>query len=134
MRLRRLSKVRALWPVYVKLKGMFSPDYGKRDYLLPPGCKDLIDVIKLEAARESKTSQRLGELPGVPPPVTGEILVAGSTTPKQLAELLGQKPFKIIADLMELGVFATVNQVVGFEAISKVARRYGYLAKKLPQR
>ena len=24
----------------------FNPDYSKRDYLLPPGCKDLIDVIK----------------------------------------------------------------------------------------
>ena len=24
----------------------FNPDYSKRDYSLPPGCKDLIDVIK----------------------------------------------------------------------------------------
>ena len=113
---------------------MLSPDYSKRDYLLPPGCKDLIDVINLESAKRTEAHQHLGELRGVPPPITGDILVAGSTTVQQLAELLRQKPFKIIADLMELGVFAAVNQVVGFEAISKVARRYGYVAKKRPQR
>jgi RNA polymerase sigma-70 factor (ECF subfamily) len=26
-----------------------NPDYSKRDCSLPPGCKDLIDVIRLEA-------------------------------------------------------------------------------------
>ena len=31
---------------------------------------------------------------------------------RDLAEQLKQKPFKIIADLMELGVFATVNQAI----------------------
>jgi len=27
---------------------MMSPDYSKGDYLLPNGCKDLIDVINLQ--------------------------------------------------------------------------------------
>ncbi len=107
-----------------------SPDYSKRGYLLPAGCKDLIDVINLENAQRAKAGSHLDELPGVPPPVTGEIVVAGNTTVGQLAELLGQKPFQIIADLMQLGVFATVKQVMGFEAMSKVARKYGYVAKK----
>src|SRR5690349_14367576 len=120
-----------------------SPDYSKRDYLLPPGCKDLIDVINLEAGQKPKTFELkaeyesiiasdfvLGELPGVPPPIKGEIQVAGNTTVGQLAELIRQKPSRVIADLMLLGVFATVNQVVAFEAINKVARQYGYVAKK----
>ncbi len=109
---------------------MMSPDYSKRDYLLPAGCKDLIDVINLENAQRSKAGSQLGELLGVPPPITGDIVVAGNTTVGQLAELLEQKPFQIIADLMQLGVFATVKQVIGFEAILKVARKYGYAAKK----
>jgi hypothetical protein len=133
---------------------MLSPDYSKRDYLLPKGCKDLIDVIRLEQRKEEvwlvkklkfgvgkgalwtgefkamSKENMLGELPGVPPPITAEIQVAEPVTVRKLAELLGQKPFAIIADLMLLGVFATLNQVVSFEAISKVARKYGYAAKK----
>ena len=31
---------------------------------------------------------------------------------RDLAEQLKQKPFKIIADLMQVGVFATVNQAI----------------------
>lgn len=30
-----------------------TPDPKKRDYLLPPGCKDLIDVLKLGQSRDS---------------------------------------------------------------------------------
>jgi translation initiation factor IF-2 len=52
------------------------------------------------------------------------------TTVSQLAALLGKKPFQIIADLMEIGVFASANQSLDFEAISKVARQYGFIAKK----
>lgn len=29
-------------------------DYSKRDYLLPEGCKDLVDVLRLEARNRSK--------------------------------------------------------------------------------
>ena len=139
---------------------MLSPDYTKRDYLLPEGCKDLIDVIRLEQRKGLEQRKEevwlvkklkfgiaegallakdfeaitmgtvLGELPGVPPPIMGEIQVAGPVSVRKLAELLGQKPFAIIADLMLLGVFATVNQIVSFEAIRKVARKYGYTANQ----
>lgn len=86
---------------------MASPNYNSRDYLLPKGCKDLVDVINLK----------------------GEIFVSGATSVGELAVLLGQKPFRIVADLMQLGIFATVNQVVGFATMQKVARKYGYAAK-----
>ena len=118
---------------------MLSPDYAKRDYLLPPGCKDLIDVIKLEAARRPVATvylprmhhkMQLGELPGIPAPLTGEIKITGATTAGQLATFIGQPPAAVIADLMALGIFATVNQVIGFEAIRRVARKYGYEARR----
>jgi translation initiation factor IF-2-like protein len=137
---------------------MLSPDYSKRDYLLPEGCKDLIDVINLEQQKKAlpvwlfkgnkfadkiaieallanyaKTKGRaatIGELPGVPPPITGDLEVAEPMTVGKLAELLGQKPSSIIADLLQLGVFATAKQAVSFGAISKVARKYGFAAKK----
>jgi len=136
---------------------MLSPDYSKRDYLLPEGCKDLIDVINLERQQKAQPvwllkgkilvgnpeglpylfaktkggiKATLGELPGVPPPITQDLVVVPPMTVGKLAELLGQKPATIIADLMLLGVFAKTNQVVGFEAIARVARKYGYAAKK----
>ena len=124
---------------------MLGPDYTKRDYLLPKGCKDLMDVINLQkeklAARwhmtEGDVEMRLAELEaelqhtsGHVPPITGEILVSATIVVAELARLLCQKPFKIVADLMEVGVFANVKQSVSFEAACKVARKYGYAAKK----
>jgi hypothetical protein len=43
---------------------------------------------------------------------------------------LSQKPFQIVADVMQLGVFATVKQTLDFEIISRVARKYGFIAKR----
>ena len=31
-----------------------TPDPKKRDYLLPPGCKELIDVLKLGESRDAR--------------------------------------------------------------------------------
>jgi hypothetical protein len=108
-----------------------SFEHFERGYLLPKGCKDLIDVIKLHAMPQPKVFIKPG-LPPVPkqlPPAKGALLVSQNMTVKQLAILLGQKPFEIIADAMELGIFANVNQTLSFEAISQIARKYGYTAK-----
>jgi translation initiation factor IF-2 len=45
---------------------------------------------------------------------------------RELAEQLKQKPFKIIADLMEVGVFANVNQTVEETIAQRVCAKYGY--------
>jgi translation initiation factor IF-2 len=45
---------------------------------------------------------------------------------RELAEQLKQKPFKIIADLMQMGVFATVNQAIDEAVAQKVSAVYGY--------
>jgi hypothetical protein len=108
-------------------------EHFERGYLLPEGCKDLIDVINLLQARPKPTiflkaaSTRANQ----EPPINGDLLVSETITVGELASLLRQKPFKIIADLMQLGFFATVKQSLGFEAVSQMARKYGYIAKKL---
>jgi hypothetical protein len=141
---------------------MMYYDYNKRSYLLPPGCKDLIDLLNLEEQKKL-FSFRLPKLPGS---LGGEIFIAGtqeilgpwklkqkkSKEPeaepfivppgsevvipeqilaRQLAKIAGQKPFKIIADLMEIGVFANVNQSIAFEAASRILKKYGIIAKKM---
>jgi translation initiation factor IF-2 len=45
---------------------------------------------------------------------------------RELAEQLKQKPFKIIADLMEVGVFANVNQTVEEGIAQRICAKYGY--------
>ncbi len=45
---------------------------------------------------------------------------------RELAEQLAQKPFKIIADLMESGVFANVNQAIDEAVAQKVCAKYGF--------
>jgi hypothetical protein len=119
-------------------------DYTKRGYLLPSGCKDLIDVLNLQRRKDpgvwklpkvfqSKTAKgegtsfawttALGKFAGeIPIP---ELISAG-----ELAELLHQKLDAVIADLMQLGIFATSNQHVSFEMAVKVARKYGYVARR----
>src|SRR6185503_10351948 len=45
---------------------------------------------------------------------------------RELAEQLKQKPFKIIADLMGLGVFANVNQSIEEPIAQRVCAIYGF--------
>jgi translation initiation factor IF-2 len=45
---------------------------------------------------------------------------------RELAAELKQKPFKIIADLMGLGVFATVNQAIDETIAQRICANYGY--------
>lgn len=45
---------------------------------------------------------------------------------RELADQLKQKPFKIIADLMQMGVFATVNQAIEEPWAQKVCANYGF--------
>ncbi len=45
---------------------------------------------------------------------------------RELAEQLKQKPFKIIADLMESGVFASVNQAIDETVAQKICAKYGF--------
>jgi translation initiation factor IF-2 len=45
---------------------------------------------------------------------------------RELADQLKQKPFKIIADLMESGVFANVNQAIDETVAQKICAKYGF--------
>jgi len=60
-------------------------------------------------------------------PATGEVIVIKPPiVVRDLAEQLKQKPFKVIADLMELGVFANVNQAIDEKIAQQVCAKYGF--------
>lgn len=106
-------------------------DYSKRDYLLPQGCQELIDVWKLAAQTKAPRpkSAAQGLVPRPLPPMVGEVVIPAHTTVSLLAVILSQKPFQIIADLMQIGVFADVHQGLDFDTIANVTRRHGYAAR-----
>jgi len=60
-------------------------------------------------------------------PATGEVIVIKPPiVVRELAAQLKQKPFKIIADLMELGVFANVNQAIEEKIAQQLCAKYGF--------
>jgi hypothetical protein len=113
---------------HLSIPATMEYDFTKRGYLLPAGCKDLIDALKLKPRYGLKPSRP--KQPASLPPVIGELVVPEPASVADLAGLLDQKPFVIVADLMGFGVLATVHQVIDFETISRVTRKYGFTARR----
>lgn len=60
-------------------------------------------------------------------PTTGEIItIKPPIIVRDLAEQLKIKPFKLIADLMEMGVFANVNQSIDEQVAMRICAKYGF--------
>jgi translation initiation factor IF-2 len=60
-------------------------------------------------------------------PTSGEVIVIKPPiVVRELAAQLKQKPFKVIADLMGLGVFATVNQAIDEKIAQQLCAKYGF--------
>ncbi len=51
---------------------------------------------------------------------------------RDLAIVLQLKPFKIIADLMEMKLFKGPDDLVDFETASRIAHKHGYRAERPP--
>jgi hypothetical protein len=51
---------------------------------------------------------------------------------RDLAGALELKPFKVVADLMELGLFKSPEDTVDFETASIIARKHGFQAEPPP--
>ncbi|MGH8020658.1 MAG: translation initiation factor IF-2, partial [Opitutaceae bacterium] len=86
------------------------------------------------------SAPRLSDPPAVavrPAPVAapvegaeGEVNVIQIKPPivvRDFAVLLGLKPFKLISELMEMGIFASLNQSVPEEVASQIAVKHGFL-------
>jgi translation initiation factor IF-2 len=74
-----------------------------------------------EAAKPAPAQPRF-----VVPTTAAVIVIKPPIVVRELATQLGQKPFKIIADLMELGVFANVNQAIDEKIAPQLCAKYGF--------
>jgi len=78
-------------------------------------------------AREPAKPAAAAPPPKFVAPTTGEvIIIKPPIVVRELAGQLKQKPFKIIADLMELGVFANVNQAIDEKIAQQLCAKYGF--------
>ena len=59
-------------------------------------------------------------------PLDAQVITSPPIVVRDLAEQLKQRPFKIIADLMELGVLASVNQAIDEKEAQRICAKYGY--------
>jgi translation initiation factor IF-2 len=48
-----------------------------------------------------------------------------------LAGMLELKPFKIVAELLEMGIFKHSDEFIEFETAAAIARKHGFTAEKL---
>ena len=88
----------------------------KRDCALPPGCKDLIDVIR---SQSGQTSNAL-------PPITRRVTLPDVVAVRYMAELLQLSKEEVSA---LCGYFA--ERSVPFDQAQKILRNYGIWADKM---
>jgi translation initiation factor IF-2 len=61
------------------------------------------------------------------PPATGQLItLKPPIIVRDLAEQLKRKPFQLIADLMEVGVFANVNQSIEEDVAQRICAKYNF--------
>lgn len=73
------------------------------------------------------TSQELLE-PGEP---GKRIFVPDYIEIRDLAGLLGVKPFKVVAEVLKLRMFKHADEFVDFSTAAKIGREYGFSVEKL---
>jgi translation initiation factor IF-2 len=77
--------------------------------------------------REDRKAPAPAPQPKFVAPASAEVIVIKPPiVVRELAAQLKQKPFKIIADLMELGVFANVNQAIDEKIAQQLCAKYGF--------
>ena len=101
-----------------------EPPFDRREYLLPPGCKDLIDKTRLAREQSQRKPGKHGKREKPVVYLPSRIIV------RDLASALGAKLPKVITLLKEMKVFTSINQKIPFYTAAKVAARCGYEGKK----
>ncbi|HEV2391628.1 MAG TPA: hypothetical protein VG146_04605 [Verrucomicrobiae bacterium] len=50
---------------------------------------------------------------------------------RDLAELLGVKPFKVVAEVVELRIFKHADEFIDFPTASRIAQKHGFIVERL---
>lgn len=50
---------------------------------------------------------------------------------KDLAELLGLKPFKVVAEVLELGIFKHADEMIDFSTAATIGKKHGVIVERV---
>jgi hypothetical protein len=108
-----------------------TPPEEKPRYLLPNGCKDLVDALRLE--RKSELPAPTHDAPEPSSSSTTQPLPASITIPdpvivRDLAAALHMKPHEIIRELMHYNIFATQHAEIEFAKAFSICSDLGVVA------
>lgn len=108
-----------------------APTPSPRPVTRVGGLRAGFSSVSMKTATTMKIMASQGQAAAPKPTVTmsvntREISVRGAVVVKELATKLGIRPNRLIADLMQLKVLASINQRVEPEVAIKVAQKYGY--------
>ncbi len=60
------------------------------------------------------------------------VYLLDQTVVKDLASALHLKPFRVLADLIDMKIFTSAEDTVDFKTASFIARKHGYRAERPP--
>jgi len=109
----------------------FFYDYSKRDYLLPAGCKNLIDVINQPTLPKGWDKQPFEDIP-TSGKMLREVMIPAQVSVRALAQLLNLKPFVIVACMIkDFETFKNMDEIIDFELAARIALQFGFKAQKM---
>jgi hypothetical protein len=107
-----------------------TPPGEKPRYLLPDGCKDLADALRLE--RESELSAAPDDAPSPSTePLPASITIPDPVLVRDLAAALHLKPHEIIRELMQRNIFASQYMEIEFAQAFSICADLGVVAHKI---
>lgn len=108
-------------------RGGQRPDFQGRGGFQPRGHGRQGGPQGAPAFRQGGAKPSGGETSRFAAPANAEVLtMKPPIVVRTLADLLKRKPFQLIADLMELGVFANVNQTIEESVAQRLCAKYGF--------
>jgi hypothetical protein len=108
-------------------------EFMKRGYLLPDGCKDMIQTLKLPLGTQNECNTQAWFrkiLEAIPQevPIKGALEIPKKIFMGKLAAMLDKEPYPIICRMMLLGIFP--HERLDFETAAVIAKKYGFIAKQ----
>ena len=59
------------------------------------------------------------------------IFVSDYIEVRDLAELIGSKPFKVVAELLTMKIFKHADELIDFRTAAKIANKCGFIVERL---
>ncbi len=63
---------------------------------------------------------------------TRTVYLLDPMTVKEVASAIGLKPFRVVADLIEMNLFKRPDDEIDFETASTIARKHGFRPERPP--